>query len=343
MQKLPRHPGNDDPSTMAQPVPCNARELDANAPAAIHQALPCFEHWFHCSIPLAKLRELMRYPLDMVIEGETGSGKDTLAKTLHRYTGRPGAFVALNCAALPESLAEAELFGVEVGAYTGAVRTRQGRIEAAHRGTLYLDEIDSMSLSLQAKLLRVLQERGVEHLGSTQFIPIDFRLLTSTKVPLKTLVETDRFRLDLYHRLNVICVQVLPLRERTSEIVSIFREACASYARQIRQPVPDISPATERLLQSHSWPGNLRELYAAACRHMLGLPIIDTPATEAVLPCGLREQLYWFERTQIMRTMADHGGSIKLTSEQLKIPLKTLYYRMRLLNIPKALACDLKE
>jgi len=336
MQKSPGCPGNDGPSKTA----CSLTAPDSKAP---HQAPPCFEHWFRCSIPLDKLRELMQHPLDIVIEGETGSGKDTLAKTLHGYAGRPGAFVALNCAALPESLAEAELFGVEMGAYTGAMRTRQGRIEAAHRGTLYLDEIDSMSLTLQAKLLRVLQERGVEHLGSTRFIPLDFRLLTSTKVPLKTLVETDRFRLDLYHRLNVICVQVRPLRERVSEIVSIFREACATYGRQIRQPVPEISPTTELLLQTHNWPGNLRELYAAACRHMLGLPIIDTPAGDLVLPCGLRERLYWFERTQIMRTMADQGGSIKLTSQKLKIPLKTLYYRMRLLNIPKAVACDIDE
>jgi len=308
---------------------------DVNLSTLPRQPPVCFEHWFRCSIPLSKLRDLMQYPLDIVIEGETGCGKDTLAKTLHSYAGRPGDFVALNCAALPENLAEAELFGVEAGAYTGAIRTRQGRIEAAHRGTLYLDEIDSMSLSLQAKLLRVLQERGVEHLGSTRFIPSDFRLLTSTKVPLKTLVDSGRFRLDLYHRLNVICIQVQPLRQRAGEVVSIFREACATYGRQIGQAVPEISPATEFLLQTHHWPGNLRELNSAAYRHMLGLPAIDMPSCEIALSSSLRERLYYFERTQIMRTLNDLGGSIKLTSEYLKVPLKTLYYRMRLLNISK--------
>jgi len=313
--------------------------LDAHAPAD-HPRLG-FEHWFNCSISLDKLYELMQHPLDMVIEGETGCGKDTLAKTLHGYSGRPGKFVALNCAALPESLAEAELFGVDAGAYTGALRTRQGRIEAAHRGTLYLDEIDSMSLSLQAKLLRVLQERGVEHLGSTQFIPCDFRLLTSTKTPLKTLVDTDRFRLDLYHRLSVVSVQVRPLRERASEVMSIFREACSIYALQIKRPVPSIPPATALLLTSHAWPGNLRELQAAAYRHVLGLPPIDAAiGIETMRPDSLREQLYSFERTQIMRTLAELGGSIKLASQKLKIPLKTLYYRMRLLDIPRAAASD---
>lgn len=151
--------------------------------------------------------------IDILLLGETGTGKDTLAQRVHRLSGRRGNFVAVNCAAIPESLAESQLFGVNSGAYTGAMQSRAGFVEAAHLGTLYLDEIDSMPLCLQAKLLRVLESRGVERLGSTRFIPVDMRVIASAQHSLHQMVEHGTFRRDLYFRLNVVNIQLPTLRD----------------------------------------------------------------------------------------------------------------------------------
>lgn len=148
--------------------------------------------------------------IDILLLGETGTGKDTLAQRVHRLSHRKGNFVAINCAAIPESLAESQLFGVNSGAYTGAIQSRAGFIEAAHLGTLYLDEIDSMPLTLQAKLLRVLEARGVERLGSTRFIPLDIRIIASAQHSLHDMVEQGAFRRDLYFRLNVVNITLPP-------------------------------------------------------------------------------------------------------------------------------------
>jgi DNA-binding NtrC family response regulator len=161
--------------------------------------------------------------VDVLLRGETGTGKDTLAEKIHRMSGRSGKFVAINCAAIPESLAESQLFGANTGAFTGASQNRAGFVEAAHNGTLYLDEIDSMPLGLQAKLLRVLESRTVQRLGSTQNIPVDMRVIASAQSPLADMVERGEFRRDLYFRLNIISLKLPPLRSRKERIVPLFQ------------------------------------------------------------------------------------------------------------------------
>ncbi len=160
--------------------------------------------------------------IDLVLEGETGTGKDTLARKIHRLSGCSGRLIAVNCAAIPETLAESELFGVNNGAYTGAVQARAGYIEEANNGILFLDEIDSMPLSLQAKLLRVLENRGIERLGGTRFIPVNMRVIVATQKPLLTLVEQGTFRRDLYFRLNTLSIQLQPLRSQVEIIIPCF-------------------------------------------------------------------------------------------------------------------------
>lgn len=288
--------------------------------------------------PGMQLEELAPLPVDILIEGETGVGKDVMAEQLHQLSGRPGAFVALNCAALPESLAEAELFGVEAGAYTGAAHSRAGRVEAAHRGTLYLDEIDSMPMPLQAKLLRVLQKRGNERLGSNRFVASDFRVIASTKAPLAQMVSEGCFRRDLYYRLDVVHLRIPALRHRPDELLALFRAAVAEFARSAQRPAPAVSPDTEILLVAHAWPGNIRELKAAAQRYVLGLPIIGNEAL--TLASGhpvesLREQLRWFERQIIERALSSCGSTSR-ASEALQVSLPTLYYRIRRLGIAQA-------
>ena len=153
---------------------------------------------------IEKIQSLAKIPIDITIEGETGTGKDTLAKKIHEYSGRQGRFVAINCAALPEMLIESELFGVKAGAYTGASNSRMGLIEASNQGTLYLDEVDSMPLYLQAKLLRSLEERTIVRLGSTDIVHLDLRVISSTKKPMYQLVLEGIFRIDLMYRLSAV-------------------------------------------------------------------------------------------------------------------------------------------
>lgn len=174
--------------------------------------------------------------IDILLLGETGTGKDTLAQRVHRLSGRRGNFIAVNCAAIPESLAESQLFGVNSGAYTGAVQSRAGFVEAAHLGTLYLDEVDSMPLSLQAKLLRVLESRGVERLGSTRFIPVDMRVIASAQQSLHHMVELGTFRRDLYFRLNVVSLELPALRHQRERIIPLFMKMVREEAEHFNAP-----------------------------------------------------------------------------------------------------------
>lgn len=176
--------------------------------------------------------------IDILLLGETGTGKDTLAQRIHQLSRRKGNFVAVNCAAIPETLAESQLFGVNSGAYTGAMQSRAGFVEAAHLGTLYLDEIDSMPLSLQAKLLRVLESRGVERLGSTRFIPVDMRVIASAQHALHEMVEQGTFRRDLYFRLNVVNIHLPALRDRRERIIPLFLDMIEQEADHFRLAAP---------------------------------------------------------------------------------------------------------
>lgn len=272
--------------------------------------------------------------IDMLLLGETGTGKDTLAQRVHCLSGRRGNFVALNCAAIPESLAESQLFGVNSGAYTGAMQSRAGSVEAAHLGTLYLDEIDSMPLSLQAKLLRVLESRGVERLGSTRFIPVDMRVIASAQQSLHEMVEQGAFRRDLYFRLNVVNINLPPLREQRDRIIPLFLKMIRQEAEYFKCPVP--APPSHLLTQllCHPWRGNVRELRSTAKRFVLGLaPLCVPEAARADMNMPLKERLQQIEKSLIEASLNRYAHNVDVVAIELGVAKRTLYYRMKQLEI----------
>ncbi|MBU4263994.1 MAG: sigma-54 dependent transcriptional regulator [Proteobacteria bacterium] len=197
----------------------------------------------------------------VLITGESGTGKELVARAIHNYSLRDKEpFISINCAALPESLLESELFGHEKGAFTGAIALRKGRFELADRGTLFLDEIGEMALSLQAKLLRIIQERTFQRVGGTQEQKVDVRIVAATNKDLKEEVEANRFREDLYYRLNVLHVHLPPLRERIEDIPLLAEHFVSKFARRLNKLELKIAPATLRLLTTLPWVGNVREL-----------------------------------------------------------------------------------
>ena len=196
----------------------------------------------------------------IMIEGDSGTGKELIARHVHRLSKRSGPFIAVNCGAISEHLAESELFGHEVGAFTGATSRREGWFEAANNGTLFLDEIGDLPLPLQVKLLRVIQEQEVVRLGSRRPIPVDVRLVTATNVDLGEAVSAGHFRLDLYYRLNIVQVRLPPLRERVGDILPLARHFLTVYSRKLKFPLPELGAATVRALEAYAWPGNIREL-----------------------------------------------------------------------------------
>lgn len=207
------------------------------------------------------LRTAAKSTLPIVIEGETGTGKEGLCESIHRWSERPGKLVAVNCAALPESLAEAELFGYRRGAFTGASQASVGYIRAAHGGTLLLDEVVELPLALQAKLLRVLEQRAVCPLGEASSVPVDFRVVTAAQEPLARKVEAKLFRADLWARLNGMTVELPPLRERREDIVPLFVEFLAAASAG---PAPGLEPRLIERLVLYDWPLNVRELVLLA-------------------------------------------------------------------------------
>jgi Nif-specific regulatory protein len=198
---------------------------------------------------------------NVLLVGETGTGKEVIAKAVHKLSRRAdGPFIRVNCGALHENLLESELFGHVKGSFTGAVADKVGRFEAAHGGTIFLDEINSTSPKLQVKLLRVLQERELERVGESKTIRVDVRVIAATNAALEELMEAGEFREDLYYRLNVIPVVLPPLRERRDDIPPLAEFFLRRYADQHRCPVPDLTPAVVEALKAHDWPGNVREL-----------------------------------------------------------------------------------
>jgi DNA-binding NtrC family response regulator len=219
---------------------------------------------------LARAGQLARAEASLLITGESGTGKEVLARHIHAASRRGrGPFVALNCAALPETLLESELFGHEKGAFSGAVAARKGKFEQAEGGTLLLDEIGEMDPRLQAKLLRVIQEKEVDRLGGAAPVKVDVRLLAATHRDLAAEVAKGRFREDLYFRLNVLALHIPPLRARPADILPLVEHFCARYARANGLPVRPLSPAARALLLAHPWPGNVRELENCAHRAVL--------------------------------------------------------------------------
>jgi DNA-binding NtrC family response regulator len=210
---------------------------------------------------MAQVRRLVASDASMLITGETGVGKERLARAIHRESPRRGGpFVAVNCAALTETLLESELFGHEAGTFTGAVRARRGRFELAHEGTILLDEIGEMPLHLQAKLLQVLQNREFYRLGGEKPIRVDVRVMAATNRDLHAEAQAGQFRQDLFYRLGVVTVNVPPLRERREDIPGLVAEAMESLHRQVPHAPQRIEPAAMALLQQYDWPGNVREL-----------------------------------------------------------------------------------
>jgi two-component system C4-dicarboxylate transport response regulator DctD len=271
---------------------------------------------------------------DVLILGETGSGKEVVARALHDLSARRDApFVAINAGALAESVIESELFGHESGAFTGAQKRRIGKFEYANGGTLFLDEIESMSLDIQVKLLRLLQERVVERVGSNQLIPLDIRVIAASKENLLDAADAGRFRADLYYRLNVAQINIPPLRQRSEDVLPLFQHFVSAASDKHAIPEPTLTPVTRALLLGHEWPGNVRELQNAAERFALGLDLAISPAlATAVIAADdlpLNEQVDAYERSLIARELLNPHQSLREVAEALQLPRKTLHDKLR--------------
>ena len=278
-----------------------------------------------------KVAALAPTDVDILIHGETGSGKEVVARTVHALSGRHGPFVALNCAALPETVIESEIFGHEAGAFTGASKRRIGRIEYANGGTLFLDEIESMPPAIQLKLLRVLQERELERLGSNQSIPVDCRVIAAAKEDLKKLSDEGRFRADLYYRLNVVSLDIPPLRKRPGDVPLLMAHFIKEAARRFRVETPQWLDQDMLRWQQYEWPGNVRELQNVAERVCLGVD--DALGPRESQAASLPARLELMEKAMIRDAMAIAEGNVGKAADLLQIPRKTLYDKLQKLGM----------
>jgi two-component system C4-dicarboxylate transport response regulator DctD len=283
------------------------------------------------------IEQLAPYHVDVLIKGETGSGKEVVARLLHECSPRQaGPFVAINCAALPLDIVESELFGHETGAFTGASGIRVGKFEFAKGGTIFLDEIESMPLSIQAKLLRVLQERTVTRLGSNRDIPIDIRILSATKEDLRDLATRGLFREDLYYRLAAADVAIPPLRDRGHDALLLFGHFMMSMAERLERKVPSLMDEETRFLLAYAWPGNVRELKHLAERRALGLdwrPDTDQQDNLTVETSSLADLVDRFELKVIEQALRSAGGRASLAAERLQLPHRTLNEKLKRLSM----------
>jgi len=278
------------------------------------------------------IRKLSDVAPDVLIHGETGSGKELVARALHDCSPvRDGPFVAINCGAIPETMFESELFGHEKGAFTGAQTQRIGKIEYASGGTLFLDEVEAMPMALQVKLLRVLQFRQLERLGSNRLIDVPVRVVAATKTDLKAASDIGQFRSDLYFRFNVVTLSVPALRERREDIPQLFEHHVLLAAARYKRMPPTVTDQLMRDLVLSDWPGNVRELGNAADRFVLGLlgGRFNTNSTNENENKSLKDVVGDFERGLIVETLRKHHGGVLVASEILGIPKKTLYDKMR--------------
>jgi formate hydrogenlyase transcriptional activator len=284
-------------------------------------------------------------PVDsaVLIQGETGTGKEVIARAIHEASPRRNQrFVAINCAAIPSALLESELFGHERGAFTGACTQTKGRFQMADGGTLFLDEIGDMPLELQPKLLRVLQEREFERLGSTQTVRVNVRVVAATNQDLEQLVTRKLFRADLFYRLNVIPLCLPPLRERIQDIPLLIEFFVAKFAASLNKPIDLIPDEVVEVLKAHDWPGNIREL-----QNFIERAVLFSPGSVLRLPLDLRHMvkessesasrtLADADREHILETLEQtdwliggQGGA----ADRLGLPRTTLIYKMRKLGI----------
>ena len=284
----------------------------------------------------------------VLITGESGAGKEELARCLHRTSLGEAPFVAVNAASLPETLIEAELFGYERGAFTGAQKTHRGKFEQAHGGTIFLDEIGDMPAALQARLLRVLQDRSITRLGSEETIKLSVRVILATHKRLNDEVRAGRFREDLYYRINVVHLRVPPLRQRPEDVLWLAHRFVADWNRAHAEAARELTSEGERVLMQQRWPGNVRELRNTIERACLlsherwidtQLLASQDPAGDppAVAPAPVLQRLEQFlkeqERSYIQRALAHHAWQIGQTAETLGISRKSLWERMKRLGI----------
>ncbi len=287
----------------------------------------------------------------VMISGESGTGKEVLARYLHDHSPRAAApFVAINCAAIPENMLEATLFGYEKGAFTGAYHACPGKFEQAQGGTLLLDEISEMDLGLQAKILRVLQEREVERLGGRKMIDLDVRVLATSNRRMTDEVSAGRFREDLFYRLNVFPLHLPPLRERCADILPLANRLCAHSAGRSGRPAPLFSQEAQGRLLAHSWPGNVRELDNVVQRALIfqmgemievrdiqfevSMPHDGQVAhAQAEARESLNSDLRTHEQTLILETLQAEHGSRKRAAEKLGISQRTLRYKLAQMRV----------
>lgn len=284
-----------------------------------------------------QLRAVAQTDADVLIVGETGSGKGVTARALHDLSHRSGhPFVVVDCAALPAHLIESELFGHELGAFPGAVRTRFGRFEHARTGTVLLDEIGSISLELQAKLLRVIEDRFVTRVGSNEPVRLDVRFVATSKVPLEAEVAANRFRADLLYRLNVVTLHLPPLAERREDVPLLFLQLIEEATVRYRRPDVRVPAWTLSEIGQRTWPGNIRELRNAADRYVLGLPLDDRKSLpSASAGQKLADRVAEFERGFIADTLLASNGSLRTAYEALGVSRKTLYEKMHKYGLDK--------
>jgi transcriptional regulator with GAF, ATPase, and Fis domain len=299
---------------------------------------------------LRKVRQVAPVETTVLLTGETGTGKELVARAIHEESARRGrAMIKVNCGAIPQGVVESELFGHEKGAFTGALQRRIGRFELADKGTLFMDEVGELALDTQVKLLRVLQEREFERVGSTTAMKVDVRLIAATNRDLEREVAEGRFRADLFYRLNVFPIRVPPLRERPGDVPALVRHFLAHFQRKLAKPLAAVTPASLARLERYPWPGNIRELQNVlerACVLAHGpevevgdmLPAVSprhvSPAGRGPIPT-----LADHERAQIRRALAAAKGRVhgpRGAAALLGVNPSTLRSRMQKLKIGKS-------
>jgi two-component system response regulator AtoC len=301
------------------------------------------------------ISKIAQSPSTVLVWGESGTGKELVAYEIHRQSQRVNKpFVKINCAAIPATLIESELFGYERGAFTGAVATKPGRFELAHEGTLFLDEVAEMPLEMQVKLLRILQEQEFERVGGINTIKVDVRIITATNKDLEAEVRLGRFREDLFYRLNVVPIHLPPLRDRKEDIDLLVRYFISQFNEKLKKSVTGLTPETLNALRLHSWPGNIRQLENVLERMILmtdesilntgDLPeefagMITERSGESEEPSSLkqivRKQTQSLERDLIEKALEETGGNVTRTAEKLGLSRKGLQLKMKELGLKR--------